>query len=585
MKAKLKGIPLGIDNFKELIDKNAYFVDKSLFIKEIINNTSKIMLFTRPRRFGKSLNFSMLKCFLEKPECRKLNNQNQDYKYLFKGLDIAAEEELTAEHQGRYPLLNFSFKKIKANNWQEAAYLLKEEIAREYRRHSYLLRSELLADFEKDEYRTLMKKEAPVFNYTSAIKDLTDFLKRYFKEKSIVLIDEYDTPLHYAKLNGYYQEMLNFMRALMVDGFKGNDSLEKGVVTGIMKISQESIFSAFNNPETNTVLDAFCADKFGFTENELKEMLDYYSISEELETAREWYNGYLFADQFIIYNPWSILNFVKFRPQRPKTYWNNTGDPQLIKEALQLDQKKGKEYIETLYRGDSLKSEVDSNIIYDYVFNDVDRALSFLLHSGYLKAEQSNTNHHLYNLSIPNREIKLIFKNILDNWFNFETKSGDLIVDMLKALINEDFSSFEIYLQDLILVSSSYYDVAASTRVLSKKGQEKEKQENFYHGLILGLMTYLSDQYHLESNKEYGLGRADLVLLPEDKKRTVFVMEFKNEYSTSNVSVEAAANRALQQINEKKYASALKKMGYQRINKLGIGFKGKELALKTEPEQ
>ncbi|RAK09790.1 PD-(D/E)XK nuclease superfamily protein [Halanaerobium saccharolyticum] len=580
----LKGIPLGIDNFKELLDKNAYFVDKSLFVKEVINNTSKIMLFTRPRRFGKSLNFSMLKCFLEKPECRKFDNQDQSYKYLFKKLDIASEEELLAEHQGRYPLLNFSFKKIKANNWQEAAYLLKEEIAREYKRHRYLLDSNLLTDFEKDEYQKLMRKEAQIFNYSSAIKELTDYLKRYFNEKSIVLIDEYDTPLHYAKLNGYYDEMLNFMRALMIDGLKGNDSLEKGVVTGIMKISQESIFSAFNNPETNTIIDSFCADKFGFTEAEVKEMLAYYSISDQLDIVRDWYNGYLFGDRVVIYNPWSILNFVKSNPQQPQTYWNNTGDPGLIKEALQLDQKKGKEYLEKLYQGQSLEVEVDSNIIYDYVFNDVDKALSFLLHSGYLKAEKKGQAYPKYSLSIPNREIRLIFKNILANWFNFEEQSGDLIVDMLNSLIKGDLSSFEIHLQDLILVSSSYYDAAASTRVLSEIGQEKEKQENFYHGLILGLMTYLSDKYYLESNKEYGLGRADVVLLPKDTDQDAFVMEFKNEYTTSDISAAAAAEKALQQINEQKYAEALKKQGLKKVYKLGIGFKGKELALKTEIE-
>lgn len=582
MREKLKGIPLGIDNFKELIDKNAYFVDKSLFIKEIINNTSKIMLFTRPRRFGKSLNFSMLKCFLENPECRQFDNEDQDYRYLFDELDIAAEDRLISENLGLYPVLNFSFKKIKANNWQEAAYLLKEEIAREYRRHSYLLDSKLLADYEKEEYRTLMTKKASIFSFSSAIRDLTSYLKRYFQEKSMVLIDEYDTPLHYAKLNGYYDEMLNFMRALMVDGLKGNESLEKGVVTGIMKISQESIFSAFNNPETNTIIDSFCADKFGFTEAEVEKILNYYSLSEELTTVREWYNGYLFGDRIVIYNPWSILNFVKASPQKPKTYWNNTGDPELIKEALQLDQKKGKEYLEKLYQGQALETEIDSNIIYDYVFNDVDKALSFLLHSGYLKAEQTIKDYQKYRLSIPNQEIKLIFKKILDNWFNFEEKSGDLIVDMLDSLINGDLNSFEIYLQDLILVSSSYYDAAAGTRVLSQKGQEKERQENFYHGLILGLMTYLSDQYYLESNKEYGLGRADIVLRPKEKTKPAFVMEFKNEYTTSEISVETAAENALKQINEQKYASALKKQGLEKIYKLGIGFKGKKLALKTE---
>ncbi len=579
MPNKLKQIPIGIDDFKEIIERDTYFIDKTLFIKKIIRNVSKVILLTSPRRFGKTLNFSMLKFFLEIPECRKLENQDKSYKYLFKGLDIYKEKKLVEDHLGKYPVINFSFKKIKANNWEDANYLFKEEISREYNRHSYLLDENIVTPVgSKRKFERILNMEGRIIEYTSAIADLSRFLKDYYQKEVIVLIDEYDTPLHYAKLNNYYDEMLNIMRALMVDGMKGNKNLEKGIVTGIMKISQESIFSSFNNPEIASVIDGYCSDSFGFLEKEVKTILDYYGLSREMGTVQEWYNGYLFGGSRTIYNPWSILKFIKTDDNKPKPYWVNTGDPELIKRSLQLDQIQGKKYVEDLYNGKSIEVEVEENIVYEDVFNNVEKALSFLLHSGYLKAEYVEGKVNTYKLSIPNREITQIYKNILKNWFSRDQKSGDLVLRLIDSLLGKDLDSFEVYLQDLLIINTSYYD-GVKKRERSVKGEEKENQENFYHGLILGLMLHMSDKYYIESNKEYGLGRPDIVILSKDVNKAAFIIEFKNVYTSSKKTTVEAAKEALEQIKEKQYEEGVKKTGVTKAIKIGLGFKGKEVSV------
>ncbi|QTL97470.1 AAA family ATPase [Iocasia frigidifontis] len=585
MQNPLKQIPIGVDNFKEIIEREGYFVDKTLFIKDIIENISKVILLTRPRRFGKTLNFSMLKCFLEIPECRKLENEDKDYLYLFENLKISEDERFIKKNFGQYPVLNFSFKKIKANNWQDAEYLFKEEISREYHRHSYLLDDDIIESSGiRKKYERIMNMEGQIIEYTAAIADLTKYLNKYYfkkhyNKKVIVLIDEYDTPLHYAKLNGYYNEMLNVMRALMVDGMKSNNNLEKAIVTGIMKISQESIFSSFNNPEIATVNSKYCADQFGFTETEVLAMLKYYGLEQYQQTIQEWYNGYLFGNKTVIYNPWSILSFIKADDHLPKAYWINTGDTTLIKRCLQLDQVKGKEYIQKLYQGKTLEMEVEENIIYEDVFNNVDKAFSYLLHAGYLKARQSERGDEKFLLSIPNREVATIYKNILKNWFTVEQKTNFFISDMFKHLLSMDIEKFENDLGSLLLTVSSYYDTASVNRQIkmTAKREETERFENFYHGLMLGLMVNIVDDYYIESNKEYGLGRPDIVILPKDINKTGYIMEFKNVFVSSDKKVEDAAREALEQIEEKKYEEGLKKTGVKKFIKIGLGFKGKEV--------
>ena len=547
-----KQIPLGIDDFKEIIKKDAYFVDKTLFIKKIMENISKVVLLTRPRRFGKTLNFSMLKYFLEIPACRKLQGRDQDYSYLFKGLNISRKEDLVKKHMEKYPVIDISFKKVKANNWEDAEYYFKEEIANQYKNHRYLLDEDIMLDFERIEYQRIINKQGKIYEYTSAIKKLSEYLSSLYKKNAIVLIDEYDTPLHYAKLNGYYDQMLNIMRALMVDGMKGNKYLEKGIVTGIMKISQESIFSSFNNPEIASLTDSYCEGDFGFTEEEVSELLDYYNLNKYKKMIEEWYNGYLFGGDTVIYNPWSVLSFVKNDNHQPQPYWINTGDTSLIKRCMQLDEITSKDYIEKLLKGKTLEKKIDQDIVYEDVFNDVDKALSYLLHAGYLKAKRKSREENKYLLSIPNREIEEIYKTILQNWFSREQKIGNLVVKLIDSLLKKDFDSFEIYLQDLLIINISYYDGIKKIE-RSLKGEEKEKHENFYHGLILGLMLHLSDDYYIESNKEYGKGRPDIVILPKELNKTAFILEFKNEYTTSSKTSKELAKAAITQIKEKQY--------------------------------
>ena len=580
----LKKLPIGIDDFKKVMERNSYFVDKSLFIEEIIENISEVILFTRPRRFGKTLNLSMLKCFLEIPECRKYIKEDRDYFYLFEKLNIYKDKRFFEKHFGKYPVLNFSFKKIKGNDWETAGYYFREEIAKEYKKHSYLLSSDVLLDFEKKQFKQIMSKKGKIYTYTAAIYELTSYLKKYYGKNVIVLIDEYDTPLHYAKLNGYYDEMLNVMRALMVDGMKGNENLEKAVITGIMKISQESIFSSFNNPEIASINKKFCADKFGFTEYEVLSMLKYYGLEDKYDVVQKWYNGYLFGGNETIYNPWSILNYVKDNGEEPEPYWINTGDTTLIKKCLQLDKVRGKEYISRLYRGYSLEKEIEENIVYEEVFNDVDKAFSYLLHTGYLKGEYSNENNGKYYLSIPNNEILKIYESILKNWFKADLETDYLFNDLSNYLVSEKIEKFEAELNLFLITVTSYYDTVRGNKQvkLVEEKKETEKFENFYHGLMLGLMINIGNDYYLESNKEYGLGRPDLVILPKDKNKTGYIMEFKNIFTSSDETVEAAARRALDQIEEKKYEKGVKKTGINEVLKLGLGFKGKECRVLTD---
>ncbi|MFW6030622.1 MAG: PD-(D/E)XK nuclease domain-containing protein, partial [Halanaerobiales bacterium] len=310
-------------------------------------------------------------------------------------------------------------------------------------------------------------------------------------------------------------------------------------------------------------------------------LLKYYDLEDYQDKVREWYNGYLFAGDRIIYNPWSILSFIKGDDYQTKAYWVNTGDTSLIKRCLQLDQIKSKYYLERLYQGETLEIEVEENIIYEDVFNNVDKALSYLLHSGYLKAQRIDGEGNKYLLSIPNKEVATIYQNILKNWFTTDQKTNPFIQDLIEHLLLKDFSKFENDLASLLLTVSSYYDAGSVNAQLKKTKDRKEveRYENFYHGLILGLLVNISDEYYIESNKEYGLGKPDIFILPKDSSRTAFIMEFKNVFTSDSKLTEESAKESLVQIDEKKYAEALKKRGFAEVLKLGLGFKGKELKL------
>jgi len=302
-------------------------------------------------------------------------------------------------------------------------------------------------------------------------------------------------------------------------------------------------------------------------------------MEEYMETIREWYDGYIFGGDTVIYNPWSVIAYFDSEDHIPKAYWVNTGDTGLIKRCIQLDKVKGKEYIERLYKGETIEIEIEQNIVYEEVLNNVDKALSYLLHAGYLKARRVEGKGDTYYLGIPNRELFKIYENILKNWFNIEKNIGTINEGLIESLLKGNMGDFEIYLQDILLSSSSYFDASGSKTSYSPTGIEKEKYENFYHGLILGIMVSIPDEYYIESNREYGLGRPDIVIIPKDKNKKAYILELKNEYTTSKKTAEDAAKEALQQIKDKKYEEGVRNTGVREVVKIGLGFKGKELKI------
>ncbi len=571
-----KEIGLGIDSFRKLIESDVYYVDKTSFVKEIIDTKSEVLLFTRPRRFGKTLNMDMLKNYFE-------NNEKDQY-HLFKGLEIEKQGQKYKDHFGKYPVIFLTFKSVAGLGYEEASFQMKEEIAKEYERHSYLLDSDLLSDAKKKKYETIREGEGQLTLYGSSILNLCKYLYQYHNEKAIILIDEYDTPLHYAKLWDYYDQMVSFMRTLMVNAMKGNEFLQKAVITGITKISQESIFSAFNNPKVSTILDSYCDDQFGFTEEEVKEILRYYDLECKYTEVKEWYNGYLFGENKVIYNPWSILSYIEDDRNTLGVYWVNTGNTSLIKKSIKLNETRNKEIIQKLMKNEEVEVTIDMNIIYEDMFHDSDKCWSLLLQSGYLKGRKGSELNK-YFIEIPNKEVRQIYKEIIISWFKDEINVGTTAKNALDALSEKDFLNFEKNMNNIILNNTSYYD--SSFRKKEEEGiwstelmKDDTKYENFHHGIILGMLVYLEKDYIIESNKEYGLGRPDIVVIPKDKEKEGFIIEFKRCKKDEKITLEELADKALQQIEEMKYEDGLQQYGVKAFIKLGIGYKGKECRVK-----
>lgn len=583
-----KQVLQGIDNFKKLIDSNGYYVDKTLLIKELIDRPDQIVLITRPRRFGKTINMSTLKYFFEIPECRKYDFEEQDMTYLFHDLNILKAGDEYKEYLGKYPVVYLTFKNAKQSNWEDTLYNIKLTIANEYKRHHYILESGVLSETEEETYLNIMNTKAESIEYTNVIKDLTEYLKRYFRQNSIVIIDEYDTPMQSGYIEGYFEEVIEFQKSMLVKGFKDNNALKQGVLTGIMKVAQESIFSDFNNPVINTVLSERYKDKFGFTEEEVKQMADYFGLTSHLETIKMWYNGYIFGTDTVIYNPWSIVKYVSTPEDGLKPYWINTSDNRIIKDVMQLSKAEGKKVVEKLIKGEEVLKIIEENVIYQSIKDNPDVAWSFLLHAGYLKAfdryKDSNESKFTYKLAIPNIEIKTIYIDILMNYFKDDEKVSDTVQLIVKSLANRDMETFEVLLKELYLKQVSYND----TKIKKEKVEYLEvtnqinRYENFYHGFMLGLLVSLGRGYRVESNKEYGLGRPDIVIIPEDTKKTAYILEFKWENTKGSKKLEVLTNEAVEQIKDKKYKEGFQDTyGHKDLVCMGIGFKGKELKIEV----
>lgn len=556
----MKKLPIGLSDFKRIIDDDYYYVDKSLFIKDIIDNGSNVMLLLRPRRFGKTLNLSMLKYFFEKT--------HEDTSYLFRNLLIWSEPEKYRDSQGKYPVIFLTFKDVKNDTWEEALIKIKKVINDEYTRHSNLLSSNILKDNEKDYFNQILNYKASNSFFEEALKNLSSYLERFHGKKAIILIDEYDAPILCGYMNGYYSEVINFMRNLLSGGFKDNSSLEKGVMTGILRVAKESIFSGLNNLEVCTLLNKKYDIYFGLLENEIEDLLEFYGIECEVEEVKKWYNGYTFGES-TVYNPWSIINYTDKWEDGLLPYWVNTSSNDLIRKIITTSGAEVKKDLEKLIKGEGIEKVVDDSIVFSDVEKSSDTIWSFLLFSGYLKITGKRLKEGLLNctLAVPNKEVGYLYNNIVLGWFK-QSIHNDKLDFMLKSLISGDIKTFSKIFREFVEKTFSYFDTS---------GKEAEK---VYHAFVLGLMVNLQDSYEIRSNRESGYGRYDVMLIPRDFKQKGIVFEFKKIDKEDEKDLDAAAEAALLQIEEKNYKQELVDRGVKSTVEIGAAFEGKNVLIK-----
>ena len=538
----MKKIPIGVENFKEIINNNCYYVDKTKFIEEILNDGSKIKLFTRPRRFGKTLNMSTIKHFFD------IKN-NEENRKLFNNLDI--EKSVYIKEQGQYPIIFISMKGIKDITWEEAKSSLKILISKLYSEFKYLLDD--LDEFDLPRFKKYLLADIDFANLKNALEFLTRVLYEKHKKEVILLIDEYDSPLISAYEHNYYDEAINFFKVFYGEALKTNDYLKMGIITGIIRVIKAGIFSDLNNLRVYSILDKQYSDFFGFTEKEVEKILIDFNIEYNLPEVKSWYDGYRFGDTEV-YNPWSILNFVQNREL--EGYWIGTSGNFLIKEVLKDSNSEINASLEKLFNGEKIEEVITGN-------SDLSSLLSYheiwelLLFSGYLTVDKK-IDEDVYSLRLPNKEIRKFFKNEFID-ITFGASEFRKIMETLK---NSKIEEFEKNLQNILLKSTSYMD---------------GKNENFYHGLFLGMSFYLDNKYLVKSNREAGLGRYDVLIEPINKKERAFILEFKVTDSEKNL--EKFSKEALEQIINKKYNIELIKKGIKDITYIGIAFYKKQLRI------
>jgi hypothetical protein len=566
---KTKKLPVGESDFKQIIEGNYCYVDKTLFIKEVMDKGDTILLIPRPRRFGKTLNISMLKYFYD---CCPEEGTKAKYKKLFDSLAISKAGQEYLDHMGKYPVIFLSFRDIKEPDWEITYRKIKKLIQDEYLIHDYLLNSPKLKSQEKDYFRRIIDLKGLYEDYEKSLEKLLIFLCRYYGQRVVILIDEYDAPLHAGYHGNYYNHIVNFIRNFLCGGLKDTGQyLQKSVVTGIMRIARESIFSGLNNPGVYTLLSKEFDDKFGFTENEVEALLKDFKLLHHYDGIQEWYNGYRFGKR-IIYNPWSIINFLGSEEKELKPYWINTSDNQLVESLLSKGGKELKKELEQLIRGESIEKAIEEDIVLTDVTIDEDLLWSFLLMAGYLKPTGKKRDEAagkmIYTLSVPNMEVRTTYTRIIRRYFSNKIGNEKLEI-MLKALIEGDIKLFEKMLRKVVLAVFSYHDF----------GGEPEK---VYHALVAGLLIWISNTHEIKSNRESGYGRYDIMIIPRnpDLNQVGWVMEFKTVDEEENETPESAVKAALAQIEEKKYETELMDRGIKNIKKLAIVFRGKEVTVK-----
>lgn len=560
----MKTISIGKQDFASLREHNCFYIDKTDFIKEWWNSQDDVTLITRPRRFGKTLNMSMVECFFSVKYAKRLD--------LFEGLSIEKNAGLR-KLQGTYPVLFLSFAAVKTNTYENARRQICSLIASLYDENMYLLNGDTLNEREKKRFQAVTP-EMNDADAVMALQNLCLFLSKYYGKKVIVLLDEYDTPLQESYAYGYWRELTAFTRSLFNATFKTNPYLERAMMTGITRVSKESIFSDLNNLEVITTTSEKYATSFGFTESEVFTALDEAGMSDQCDVVKKWYDGFVFGGKKDIYNPWSITNFLDKR--KIDIYWANTSSNSLIGHLIQRGNSAIKEAMEDLLSGKELVTEIDEQIVFDQLDDNMTAIWSLLLSSGYLKINQapkdaaaSNQNYHL---SLTNHEVDVMFRRMIDGWFKKYTPNYNAFV---KALLADDVRAMNHYINRIALETFSFFDTG-------KGPSASAEPERFYHGFVLGLMVDLQDNYHITSNRESGFGRYDIMLEPvEIGQSDAIILEFKVIDPESEADLNATVNNALEQIRHKQYDAQLLARGFRpdQIRAYGFAFQGKQVLI------
>lgn len=547
-----KPLPIGVSDFKSATT-NYYYVDKTLLIRDFLNAIPMVSLFTRPRRFGKTLNMDMLRVFFEKT--------SDNTSIYFKDKYIWQCGDYYTKHQGQYPVIFLSFKDVKCSSWQETFQKISKLISLEFMRHDELESSFVLSSYEKEQYHRFASENINEVDCQMGLQLLSLLLHKHYNKECVIIVDEYDTPIQQGHLCDFYNEIVDFMRNFFSGGLKDNPHLAFGFLTGILRVAKESIFSGMNNLKTNSILDNRYSSYFGFTNEEVKDMLAYYEYEDKYQEILEWYDGYRFGNTEI-FNPWSVINYISDQCF-PKAFWQSTGSNDIIGEIIGTATPEITENLYKLFCGNTITTYVDTSVIYPEVQNNPYSIYSFLLVAGYLKVAAiypQNDGNYMCDVAIPNKEILYVYEKEVLN----RTNQNNVSISIHQAIFSKDTRKLQSLLEDFMLKSISTMDGA---------------NEAFYHGMMLGLCAVLGSQYKVRSNRESGLGRFDVELLPMMQGIPGFIFEFKHTKDI-NVDLDSLANSVLRQIDDMKYDTELKDFGIKNIVKIGIAFRQKSAVVK-----